>query len=149
MFEWVVFAEFDWNSHIFINIKTKEWDLKVLLFNFFNCLVSGSVQTYILEVGAYVCLKRATAGIWEGRFCWIWLKISLFLKYKNGGVGPTIFTFWLLKWSCLRLSTYIMSGSRCMRVSETSHHMSLTGSFWLNLTENITFFKILKRRSGT
>ena len=29
-----VFAEFDWKYHICLNIKTKEWDLKILLFNY-------------------------------------------------------------------------------------------------------------------
>ena len=34
------------------------------------------------------------AGVWEGRFCWIWLKISLVFKYKNGGVRPLLFNYW-------------------------------------------------------
>ena len=34
MYERVVFAEFDWKYHIFLNIKSEEWDLKVLLFNY-------------------------------------------------------------------------------------------------------------------
>ena len=34
MSERVVFAEFDWKYHIFLNIKSEEWDLKVLLFNY-------------------------------------------------------------------------------------------------------------------
>ena len=68
-----------------------EWDLNIFLFNYWNDLVLGSVETYFLEVGAYVYLKRATKGVWQCHFCWIWVKISLFLKYKNGGVEPKLF----------------------------------------------------------
>ena len=89
--ERVVFAEFDWNYHTFLNIKKDEWDLTILLFNYWNDLVSGLVEAYFLEVDAYVCVKRATAGVWEGGFCWIWLEISHFFKYKNGEVGPNNF----------------------------------------------------------
>ena len=69
-------------SH-FLNIKTEEWDLKTLLFNYWNGSVLGSKETYFLEVGAYVSLKRATTGLWEGRFCLIWVKISHFLNIKT------------------------------------------------------------------
>ena len=111
------------------------------MFNYWNGLVLGSVQTCFLEVGAYMSLKRATAGLLEGRFCWIWLKISLFLKQKNGGVGHANFIVSLLKWSSLRTSKNIFSRSRCIRVPETIKRRSLRGSFLLTLTENITIFK--------
>ena len=89
--EKVVFAEFDWKCHIFLNIKTEEWDLKVLLFNYWNGLVLGLVQTCFLEVGGYIPLKRATAGFWERYFYWIWLKILHLFKYKNRGAEPRNF----------------------------------------------------------
>ena len=43
--ERVVFAEFDWKYHIFLNIKTEQWDLKILLFNYWNDIALGSVET--------------------------------------------------------------------------------------------------------
>ena len=138
--ERVIFAEFDWKYHIFLNIKTDEWDLKILLFNYWNDLVLGSVETYFSEINACVSLKRATVGVWDGGFCWIWLKISLFVKYKDGGVGPKNFFVELLKWSCLRLSRNIFFRSRCIRVCEKSHRECLRGWILLNLTGNITFF---------
>ena len=66
-------------------------NIKIFLFNYWKNLVLGSVETYFLEVGAPISLKRATAGVWEGRFCWIWLEISDFFKYKIGRVGPKNF----------------------------------------------------------
>ena len=69
----------------------EEWDLKILLFNCWNDFAWGSVETYILEVGTYMSLKGATGGVWEGHFCWIWLEISYFFKYKIVGVGPKTF----------------------------------------------------------
>ena len=72
--EKVGFAQFDWKYYKLLNIKTGEWDLRILLFTYWN------------ELGAYVCLKGATAGVWECRFCWIWLKISQFFNYKQGKV---------------------------------------------------------------
>ena len=57
------FAKFDWKYHIFLNIKTAEWDLKILLFIYWNDLALGSVEAYFLEVGAYLSLKGATADV--------------------------------------------------------------------------------------
>ena len=126
-------------SH-FLKYKNGGGDLKVLLFNYWNGLVLGEVETYFLEVIAYVSLKGVTTGVWEGRFCWIWLKISDFFKYKNGGEGSKSFIVWLLKWSCLGLCINISFGNRCMRVSGTSHCRLLRRSVLLNLTESITSF---------
>ena len=71
----------------FLNITTE--------YHEFLCLITEirlrSVETYFHEVGSYVCLKRAAAGVWEGRFCWIWVKISQFFKHKNRGVEPKNF----------------------------------------------------------
>ena len=64
----------------------EEWVLKVLFFNCWSDPVLGSVETDFLEVSAYVSLKGATAGVWEGRFWWIWLDMSHFFKYIYGGV---------------------------------------------------------------
>ena len=83
MSERVFFTEFDWKFHIFLNIKTEEWDLKILFFNYWSDLALGSVETYFLEVGAYVSLKRDTTGVWEGCCCYIWLQISHFLNIKT------------------------------------------------------------------
>ena len=136
----VIFAEFEWKYHNSLNTKTGEWALKLLLFNYCKDLVWGSIETYFLEVGAYVSLKRATTGLSEARFCWIWVKMLQFFKYKNGGVGPTDFTVKLLKWSCLGLSRNIISGSRCKHVSEISQRRCLRGLYLQNLSENFTIF---------
>ena len=53
----------------FLNRKTEERDLNILLFNYLNDLVLGSAETNFLEIVAYVSLKGATAGFGEGRFC--------------------------------------------------------------------------------
>ena len=146
-----------------IIVSLKKWSSPRLSWNIFiesrcirlsersrvNDLLLGSVETYFLEVGAYVSLKGATAGVSEGHFCWIWLEISQFLKYKNGVVRPKNLIVSLLKWSCLRVSRNIFVGSRWIRVSETSHCRCLRGWFLLNLTGNITCFQIWKRRIGT
>ena len=79
-------------SHFF-NIKTEEWDLKILLFNYWNGAVLGSEETYFPEVGPYVSLKRATTGVWECSFCWIWVKIPQFLKKKWEELDVKMFTF--------------------------------------------------------
>ena len=97
MCERIVFAEFDWKYHIFWSRTTEELNRKVSLFNYWTDLVLGSVQTYFLETSLYVCLKGATAGVWEGRFCWTWLEISRLFKYKNGGVVPKDFIVSMLK----------------------------------------------------
>ena len=40
-------------------------------------------------------LKQEATGVWEARFCRIWVKILHFFKYKNGGVGPKYFiNYW-------------------------------------------------------
>ena len=52
----------------FLNRKTEERDLNILLFNYLNDLVLGSAETNFLEIVAYVSLKGATAGFGEGRF---------------------------------------------------------------------------------
>ena len=43
--ERVVFAEFDWKCHILLNIKKEEWDRKIFLFNYWNDLLLGPVET--------------------------------------------------------------------------------------------------------
>ena len=125
----------------FLSIKTGEWDLKILLFNYWNYLLLGLLEVYFLEVGAYIFLKRAATGIWEGSFFWIWVKMPQSFKYKNGGVWPKHFSVYLLKRSCFGLSKNIFFGSRCIRVSETRRHRCLRGSLLLNLSENTTTFK--------
>ena len=57
------FAKFDWKYHIFLNIKTEEWDLKIWLIIYWNDLALDSVETYFLEHGVYPSLKGATAGV--------------------------------------------------------------------------------------
>ena len=138
--EKVGFTEFEWKYHIFLSVKTGEWDLNVLLFNCWNDLVLGSVETYFLEVGAYVSLKLATTGVSDGHFCWIWVNISSFFKYKKGRVGPKNFAVELLKWSCLRLSIKFFSGSPCTRVCGTSQNKGLRGLPLLNLSGDKFFF---------
>ena len=119
-----------------------------MLFNFWNNLALGSVETYFLEVAAYVSLKGAAAGHEKGRFCWIWLELSHFFKYKYGLVGLKNFIVWLPKWPCFRLSGNIFFGCRCIRVSQKGHRRCVRGSFLLNLTENITFFKYKNVAAG-
>ena len=67
--ERVAFAEFEWKYYIYLSIKTGDWGLNILLFNYWNDLALGSVETYFREVGAYVSLKRAATGVWEGHLC--------------------------------------------------------------------------------
>ena len=138
--EKVGFTEFEWKYHIFLSVKTGEWDLNVLLFNCWNDLVLGSVETYFLEVGAYVSLKLATTGVSDGHFCWTSVNISSFFKYKKGRVGPKNFAVELLKWSCLRLSIKFFSGSPCTRVCGTSQNKGLRGLPLLNLSGDKFFF---------
>ena len=88
----VVFVEYEWKYYIFLSIKTGKSDLKILLLNYWNNVVLGSVETNFLEFGAYVSLKRAATGVWEVCFCWIWMKIPQFFRYKNEGVRPKNFT---------------------------------------------------------
>ena len=147
--ERVDFAVFDWKYQIFSNIKSEELNLKNLLFNYGNNLVLGSVETYFLEVYAYVSLKGVTASLWDGRFCWIWLELSPFLKYENGLVGSKKFIVELLKWPCLRLSGNILFGRRCILFSQKSHRRCVRGSLFLTLTWNITFFEIEIPRNWT
>ena len=59
-----------------------------------------------------------------------WVKISLFLKSINGGIGSK--DFLILKWYCLRVSKNIFSGIQFIRASEKSNHRLLRGSFLLN-----------------
>ena len=63
MSEKVVFVELDLEYDIFWNINTKELNLKILLFNYWNNLALGSLETCILEVGTYLCLKGVTEGV--------------------------------------------------------------------------------------
>ena len=49
------------------------------MFNYWNGLLLGSVQTYFLEVAAYVSLKWATISL----FGWIWLKKFFFFNIKT------------------------------------------------------------------
>ena len=72
--------------------------------NFWNDPVLGSVGRYFMEIGAYLSQKRASTGVWEGRFCWIWVKL-LSLKYKNGGLRPK----YSIAWFCLSISRNIFS----------------------------------------
>ena len=65
----VVFTEYDWKYHIYLNIKTEERKLKIWLFNYLNNFFLDSVETYFLEVGGYVSVKRVTTGVWEVGLC--------------------------------------------------------------------------------
>ena len=85
------FAEFEWKYHNFLKMKTGEWDLEILLFDYWHDLALGSVETCFLEIDSYVSLELAATGLWEGRFFLILVKISRFFKYKNKGVEPKIF----------------------------------------------------------
>ena len=145
----VIFCEIEWTYHCFSHIKKGKWHLKIFWFNYWKDLALGSVETVFLEVGAYVFLKPATTGVWEGRFCWMWVKTSLFSKYENRGVGPKKFLAAYLKWFFPKFRKIIFFGSRCIRVSETSHQRCLSRSFLLNLSENITVIEIENRVSGT
>ena len=62
--ERVAFAEFEWKYRCFWNIKKGEWDLKILFFNYWNDFTLGSIETYFLQVVAYVFLKRTTECVW-------------------------------------------------------------------------------------
>ena len=131
-------------SHFFKDKKTKEWDLKILLFNCWKDFALASLEKYIFEVGTYVSLKGATGGMWEGCFYRMWLEISRLFKYKNGGVVPKDFIVSMLKRFCLRLRRNLFLRSRCIHISERSHCRFVRGSTLLNLTGNITFFLNIK-----
>ena len=138
--EVVVFAKFRGKYHIFLNIKMDEWNLKMLLFSYRNDLVLDSVEKIFFGSWCIVSLTGATVGFREGCFCWIWLEISHFFKYKNGWVGPKSFVVELVKWFSFRQCRNIVFLSWWIRVSKTSHCRWLRGSFFVNLTGNITFF---------
>ena len=143
VFERVVFVEFDRKYHIFLNIKTEEWGLNILLFNYWNDLALDSVETYVLEVGVYESLKEATTGVWEGCFCWLWPEISRFSKYKNRG-GPKSFIAQLLKWSCLgSVKTFFLEVCAYVSLKRATAGI-LEGHFcwiWLEISH---FFKYRK-----
>ena len=54
----VLFAEFDRKYHMVLNIKSEEWDLKILLFLYFNDLGLGPVETPFFEGRSYVSLNE-------------------------------------------------------------------------------------------
>ena len=54
----VLFAEFDRKYHMVLNIKSEEWDLKILLFLYFNDLALGPVETPFFESRSYVSLNE-------------------------------------------------------------------------------------------
>ena len=66
--------------------------MNILLFNYWKDLALDSVEIYFLEIGAYVSLKQAATGVWEGHFCGISMKIPQFFKSKMEEVGPENFT---------------------------------------------------------
>ena len=139
--ERVVFVECDWKYHVFLNIKTEEWDQNISLFIYWNGLVLGSVEVYLLEVSAYVPLKITIAGVWEGCFWWVWLEISHFLNIKTEE--------WDLKVLLFNFSNDFFIGSvktifgtRWIHICERSHRRCVRGSFLLNLTGNFNFFEI-------
>ena len=82
--ESVIFAEFEQKYNNFLKIETGEWDLKPLIFNYWNDFIIGSVQTCFLKVGAYVSLKQASVG----HFVLNLTENVTFFKHKNGQVGP-------------------------------------------------------------
>ena len=63
--EKVAFAEFEWKDHNFLNIKTGEWDLTILLFSNWNYIVLDALETYIHEVSAYVVSERVIFAEFE------------------------------------------------------------------------------------
>ena len=85
--ETVTFSELEWKYHIFWNIKTGKWDLKILLFNCWNYLALGSTETFsgsryipVSETNHHSCLI--------GLFLLNLSENIKFLRYKNGGVRP-------------------------------------------------------------
>ena len=113
------------------------------MFNYWNNLFLGSVETYFLEVGAFVSVKRAPASVSEGRFYLIWLEIAHFFKYRQGGVEPKNFFVECGKWIFLRLSRIIFFGSQCICVCEKSHCKCLRGSFFLHFKTEKWDLKLL------
>ena len=84
--ESVAFAEYVWNMfdmcHKFLKIKTEEWDLKILQFDYWNHLALGSGETCFLEVSANIKTEE-----WD-------LTILLF-RYWNGSVLGSLQMFFL------------------------------------------------------
>ena len=93
--QWVIFAEVEWKYHIFLNIKTGELNLKILLLNYWHALsclrvsrniFSASRWIYISEKSHHRCLKGSfLLNLSEG--------ITFFLNIKTGE--------WDLKIYCL------------------------------------------------
>ena len=95
MSERVLFVEFEWKYHNFLNIKTGNCYLK-LLFDYWNDLVLGSIEAYFMEVGAHVSLKRATAGVWGfilAEFKWKYQN-SLNIKTRKWDLETLLFDYW-------------------------------------------------------
>ena len=70
---------------------------KTLLINYWKDLVLGSVETYFLEVGAYMSLKGAPAGVWGGLFLLnLTGNITLFLnlKMEEEDLKLLLFNYW-------------------------------------------------------
>ena len=60
--ERAVVAEFDWKYHIIFQYEMGQWYVKTSLLNYWNDLVLGSVETYFLDVDAYLSLEQATTS---------------------------------------------------------------------------------------
>ena len=93
--ERINFAEFKWKYHIFLNLKTKEWDLKIFMFNYWNDLLLGSVETYFLVF--HTCLWNEPPQVSESVvFAEFEEKIPRFFKSKTGELDLKIlkFNYW-------------------------------------------------------
>ena len=80
--ESVVVAIFDWKCHIFLNRKTDDWGWKILLFNYWNDLALGSVETNFLEGSVYMCITflNIKTEEWD-------LNILLFIYWEDLALG--------------------------------------------------------------
>ena len=116
-----------------------EWKLKNSYL--WNDLALGSVETYFLEVGACVSLKKNDQRCLVGLFLLNWMKISLFSKFINGEIG-TKKTFF--NWNGLVLASveifFLEFDAKCF--SEKSHQRCLIGLFLLNWVKISHFWSL-------
>ena len=139
--EMVAFADFYRKYHILLNMKAEEWDLEILFSNYRKYLALVLEEIYFLEVGAYVSLKGATRGVSEGHLAEFDWKYHIFWKINSEKWDRKVlfYNYWNnlvlgLVETCFSQAVHTCLWKEPLQLSEK---VSL-----LNLTGNITFFKI-------
>ena len=140
-------------SHFF-NIKTKEWDLKSLFFNYWNDLFLGSVETYFWK-SVHTCLWKEPLQVSErfvfAEFDWTYhifwnvkteewdLKGLLFNHWNDLFLG-SVKTYFLeigAYVSVKRATTGVSEGRFCLIWLEIWHFLNIKTEEW---DQNILLF---------